>query len=69
MIKKHDELQRFEAMQVKSKPPDYAAAARLFEAMWLEACELGVLPAKDPLDGIDADIRLARILNTCSRNF
>jgi len=36
---------------------------RIFEAMWKEAMLLGVLPLKDPLEGIEVDIRIARILN------
>jgi hypothetical protein len=31
--------------------------------MWEEGRKLGVLPLKDPLEGIEVDIRMARILN------
>jgi hypothetical protein len=31
--------------------------------MWKEGVQLGVLPMKDPLDGIEVDIRIASILN------
>lgn len=44
----------------------YEQARKLFTAMWLESLTLGVLPAADPLAGIDVDIRVARILNSCS---
>ncbi|MBI5971092.1 MAG: hypothetical protein HY884_08060 [Deltaproteobacteria bacterium] len=43
-------------------------ASRIFTAMWKEAVSLGVLPPKDPLEGIEADIRLAAVLNSCSKN-
>jgi hypothetical protein len=31
--------------------------------MWQEGVLLGVLPLKDPLEDIEVDIRIARILN------
>ena len=33
------------------------------EGMWREGMALGVLPLKDPLEGIEVDIRIARMLN------
>ena len=43
-------------------------ALKLFEAMWQEGMDLGVLPPKDPMEGIEVDIRIARILNACSKS-
>ncbi len=43
-------------------------ALEIFEAMWNYAKSLGVLPLKDELEGIEKNIILARILNSCSRN-
>lgn len=40
----------------------------LFEAMYREAVALGVLPDDDPLEGIEVDIRIARILNGVSES-
>ncbi|MBI5561745.1 MAG: hypothetical protein HY894_02665 [Deltaproteobacteria bacterium] len=45
---------------------DHARALAIFTGMWEEAVALGVLPPKDPMEGIDVDIRVARILNSCS---
>jgi hypothetical protein len=45
----------------------FSKALALFEAMWKEGVALGVLPPKDPLEGIEVDIRIARILN-CLKN-
>jgi len=36
--------------------------------MWQEAVQLGALPLKDPMEGIEADIALARVLNSCSKS-
>jgi hypothetical protein len=56
-------LAEFEKTLLRSEKPDYAAALQIFEAMWKEGVALGVLPLEDPLEGIDVDIRIARILN------
>jgi hypothetical protein len=56
-------LAEFEENELRKEKPDYANALRLFEAMWKEAMLLGVLPLKDPLEGIEVDIKIARILN------
>jgi hypothetical protein len=63
MIKDKRLLAEFEDNEVRKEPSDYMRALRLFEAMWKEAMLLGVLPLKDPLEGIEVDIRIARILN------
>lgn len=39
---------------------------QIFEWLWNEGVSLGVLPLKDALDGIETDIKLAKILNSCS---
>ncbi|MBW1803397.1 MAG: hypothetical protein JRJ85_22035 [Deltaproteobacteria bacterium] len=63
MIKDSELLERFEREELKKEHHDYASALRIFEGMWLEGISLGVLPLKDPLEGIDVDIRIARMLN------
>lgn len=63
MIKDERLLAEFEENELRKEKPDYEKALRLFEAMWKEAMLLGVLPMKDPLEGIEADIKIARILN------
>jgi hypothetical protein len=40
---------------------------KIFSAMWKEAMRLGKIPFPDPLEGIDVDIKMARILNSCSK--
>jgi hypothetical protein len=63
MIKDEKLLAEFNDELIRNEKLDYAAALRIFEAMWDEGRKLGVLPLKDPLEGIDVDIRIARILN------
>lgn len=63
MIKDTRLMADFEDMELRNERPDYPSALRIFEAMWKEAMLLGVLPLKDPLEGIEVDIKIARILN------
>jgi len=43
----------------------YEQSLKLFTAMWEEGVMLGVFPPADPMAGIEVDIRISRILNTC----
>ena len=42
-------------------------ALALLDGLWAEGRTLGVLPPVDPLAGIEVDIRVAAILNSCSK--
>jgi hypothetical protein len=46
------------------KKTDYLKSLRIFEALWNEGVSLSVLPLKDPLEGMETDIKIARILNS-----
>jgi hypothetical protein len=63
MIKDSKLVAEFEENELKKEKPDYRKALRLFEEMWKEAMLLGVIPLKDPLEGIEVDVKIARILN------
>jgi hypothetical protein len=63
MIKDSELLGKFEREELKKENLDYWSALRIFEGMWLEGMALGVLPLKDPLEEIEVDIRIARMLN------
>lgn len=56
-------LERFELELVRRSAPDFAQNLRIVEALYQEAVLLGVLPRPDPLEGIEAKVRLARALN------
>lgn len=63
MIKDAKLLAEFKDELLKKECLDYVAGLRILDAMWEEARKLGVLPLKDPLEDIEVDIRVARILN------
>jgi hypothetical protein len=56
-------LDEFERFLIQAEPPDYFQNLRIVEALYREACALGVWPPQDPLEGIEVDIELARMLN------
>lgn len=43
----------------------YSKSLRIFESMLGEAINLKIWPPEDPMEGIDVDIRIAEILNSC----
>lgn len=63
MLKHRDLVEAFEKDQMRGARPDYHRSLRILEAMYSEALALGALPLKDPLDGIEVDIRLAKVIN------
>jgi len=67
MIKNPRLLARFEDEETRKEKLSYKEALKIFEAMWKEAVSLGVLPPKNPLEDIETDIRIAAILNSCSK--
>jgi hypothetical protein len=66
MIKNPDILKRLEGDFIEKQGRlSYGQSLKIFEGLWKEALSLGVLPLKDPLEGIENDIRIARVLNSC----
>jgi hypothetical protein len=63
MIRNPSIVRSFEHTLARQEPADYRRNLRIFEALYSEARSLGVIPLKNALDGIDADIRLAGVLN------
>jgi hypothetical protein len=67
MIKNRKILEEFEKQLIAEEKVDFFKNLQIYEAMYQEAVELGVLPLKDPFDGVEDDIRLAKILNQLSQ--
>ena len=68
MVRDDHTLRRFEDDLIRREPKrSFREALQLYEAMWKEGVTLGIFPLSDPLDGIETDIELARVLN-CSKN-
>jgi len=56
-------LEKFEKEFIVKNPLSYDEALALLDGMWELGISLGVLPPEDPLEGIEVDIKVARILN------
>ncbi|MBU1298560.1 MAG: hypothetical protein KJ963_00765 [Bacteroidetes bacterium] len=56
-------FEEFEKNLLKSEQVDYFKNLSIFEEMLKEVIYLNILPLKNPLDGIETDIKIARILN------
>ena len=63
MVKNPALVEAFEKAQSLLDRPDFARNLKIVEALYREACLLGAFPLKDPLEGIEVDVRLARVLN------
>ena len=59
MIRRTQLLEDFEAAQ-RREPLTLEQKFRIYDGLLDMARQLGVIPLKDPLDGIDEDIRRAR---------
>jgi len=68
MIRNHHLLEDLEREFLSSEKLPYHKALRLFEAMWKEGVQFGALPPRDPSEGLEVDLTIARVLNSCSRN-
>jgi len=66
MIKHPETLQEFQDDFIRRDGKlSFNSAIKLFASLWNEALHLGVLPPKDPMEGIEVDIRIAKTLNSC----
>lgn len=67
MIRNPQLVARMEKEFISKQRLTYDQSMQLYEAMWSEGVRLGVLPPRDRMEGIDVDIRVAEVLNSCSR--
>ena len=63
MIKNYKLIEKFEKNLIKTGKIDITRNFQIIDAMYNEAVEIGILPLKNPLDGIDNDIRIAKVVN------
>jgi hypothetical protein len=66
MVRNEAELKAFEDGLVCRDELSLAEKFRILDAMYEEAVQLGVFPERNPLEGIEDDIRLAQLLNHVS---
>jgi len=64
MIKNNKLLEQFERDLKKREKADYHQNLKIYEGMYKEAVYLNAIPLKDPLDGLEVDIKIARVINS-----
>lgn len=67
MIKDRYELEKLERELIRAERADLFKNLSLVEAMYEEAVLLGAFPLKDPLEGLETDIRVAKVVNSVSK--
>ncbi|OGL41621.1 MAG: hypothetical protein A2043_07670 [Candidatus Schekmanbacteria bacterium GWA2_38_9] len=67
MIKNHKKLQEFERKLLKKEKVDIMQNFRIVEALYKEAVALGIFPLKNPLEGLEIDIKIAKVVNSVSK--
>ena len=60
---KTKEFHQFELALLKKEKTDIQRNLRIVEALHKEALALYVFPLKNPLDGLDIDLRIAKVIN------
>jgi hypothetical protein len=63
MITNRSEVEEFEKKLLRKEKVDFTKKLAIVNAMYNEAVALGVIPMKNPLDGLDVDIKIARVVN------
>jgi len=65
MIKNQKDFQNFENDYLKKRNLSYKEKLQIYESLYKEALLLKVIPGENPMEGIEINIRLAKILNSC----
>jgi hypothetical protein len=70
MIKHPEVFKKFEDDFIRDDGKlSFDSAIKLFTYMWNEALHIGVFPPKNPLEGIEVDIQIAKTLNSCLKKY
>jgi hypothetical protein len=63
MVKNNIKFHEWENNYIKNNPLSYEQKIKIFDGLWSEAVNLGVISKKNSLDGIEKDIELKRRIN------
>lgn len=64
MIRDKDKLLEFEKEYLKNEKLDINKSFEIYENMYKYSVEIGIFPLKNKLEGIEIDIKIARVLNS-----
>lgn len=63
-VRKRRELLKFENDFLREEKVDPVRNFQIVEALYKEAVTLGIIPLKNPLDGIQVDLKIAKVVNS-----
>ncbi len=69
MIKNIKEFKKFEDEYIKNEELTLDEKFKIYDEMWLWAKELGIFPLKDSLNGIEKDIKLAKLFKKLQEKY
>ncbi len=58
------DLLKFELNLLRKENVDYGRNLRIMDALYNEAVALGAFPLRNPLDGIEVDLKIAKVVNS-----
>jgi len=61
---KNNGFKKFEMEFVKKEKVNIVKNFHMVKALYNEAVTLGVIPLKNPLDGIEVDLKIAKVINS-----
>jgi hypothetical protein len=64
----NNEFRKFEIEILRNEKLDTRKKFKIVEALYKEAVALRVFPLKDPLEGLEVDIRIAKVVNSVSKD-
>jgi hypothetical protein len=64
MIKNKILWEKLEKQLVSKTKPNYRTNLKIYKSLYKEAVALRIFPLKDPLEGIETDIKIAKYLNS-----
>jgi transcriptional regulator with XRE-family HTH domain len=61
---KNRDFLKFELNLLRKEKVDYGRNFRIVDALYKEAVAMGTLPLRNPLDGIEVDLKIAKVVNS-----
>ena len=62
-----NEFSKFEKEIVRKEKVDMMKNFQIIEGMYNEAVSLRLIPLKNPLEGLEVDIKIAKVINSVSK--
>jgi hypothetical protein len=66
-MRRNGEFQNFEIEFLRKEKVDIMKNFQIVDALYAEAVALGILPPKNPLEGLEVDIKIASVINHVSK--